>query len=152
MDFAIAQAEFAYSNVVHSATRRTSFSVVYTKVPNHALDLDVKKRLEKANEKYKEATDRHKRFKAFKVGDEVIVLMSKARIVRGYHKLNQRKYGPFKVTKKINDNAYTVDLPYWIGNISKTINVVDLYSYLPDYALEYPKTSSGQVFFTSGSE
>ncbi|KAF2308864.1 hypothetical protein GH714_022183 [Hevea brasiliensis] len=92
--------EFAYNNVAHSATRRTPFSIVYNKVPNHALDLvklpkvpslsvvagylteqmqsiqeDVKKRPEKANAKYKEAADRQRRFKVFEVGDEVMVFM-----------------------------------------------------------------------------
>ncbi|KAF2289533.1 hypothetical protein GH714_036911 [Hevea brasiliensis] len=38
-DFAIVQAEFAYKNVIHSAMGRTSFSIMYTKVSNHALDL-----------------------------------------------------------------------------------------------------------------
>ena len=38
-DFAIAQAEFAYDNVVHSVTCRSPFSIIYMKCPNHALDL-----------------------------------------------------------------------------------------------------------------
>ncbi|KAF2318350.1 hypothetical protein GH714_005670 [Hevea brasiliensis] len=58
-----------------------------------------------------------------------MVFMSKASIVGGHYKLKQRKHGPFKITKKINDNVYAVDLSYWMGNISKTLNVVDLYSH-----------------------
>ena len=38
-DFSIAQAEFAYNNTILSATSRSSFSIVYKKCPNHALDL-----------------------------------------------------------------------------------------------------------------
>ncbi|KAF2314211.1 hypothetical protein GH714_024112 [Hevea brasiliensis] len=115
---------------------RTPFSIVYTKIPNHTLDLvklpkvpclsvaagnlveqvqsvqeDVKKRLEKANAKYKEVANRHRRFKVFEVRDEVMVFMSKARIAGGHHKFKQRKYGPFNITNKINDNADAVDLP-----------------------------------------
>ena len=38
-DFAIVQAEFAYNNVVHNATSGSSFSIVYMKCPDHALNL-----------------------------------------------------------------------------------------------------------------
>ena len=38
-NFSIAQAEFSYNNVVHSAIGKSPFSIVYMKCPNHALDL-----------------------------------------------------------------------------------------------------------------
>ena len=139
-DFAIAQAEFAYNNAVHSATGRSPFFIVYIKCPNHALDLvklpkvpglsvatsdlakqvqevqaDVKNKLEKTNTKYKMEADKHRRFKVFDVGDEVMVFLSKTRMQGGHSKLQQRKYGPYKIVRKINDNTYVIDLPSWMG-------------------------------------
>ena len=84
-EFSIVQAEFAYNNVVHNATSGSSFSIVYMKCPNHALNLvklpkvpglsvavgdlakqvqelqaNVKNKLEKANAKYKMEADKHR--------------------------------------------------------------------------------------------
>ena len=42
----------------------------------------------------------------------------------------------FKITKKINDNAYVVDLPTSI-DISKTFNIADIYLYHLETVLEY---------------
>ena len=58
--------------------------------------------------------------------------------MQGDHsKLQQRKYGPYQIFKKINNNAYMVDLPSWMG-ISKMSNVVDFILFQPDMNLGYP--------------
>ena len=61
------------------------------------MQVDVKNKLEQANAKYKIEVDKHRRFKVFDVGDEVMVFISRARMQGGYSKLQQRKYGPYKV-------------------------------------------------------
>lgn len=77
-DIAFPKAEFAYNSVVHTAIGRLPFSIVYTKVPQHALGLvklakmkghqEVKAKLKETNKKYKNVADEHKRKQAFEVG------------------------------------------------------------------------------------
>ena len=167
-DHALAQAEFAYNSSVHRTIGRSPFSVVYTKTPRHTLDLiklpkgadisiaaknmaeqcqaiteEVREKIEKANEKYKKATDKYRREKLFEVVDQVMVYLRRECFPIGkYSKLQPRKYGPYQVVRKINDNAYVVQIPNDMG-FSKTFNVADLSLFHPDDMLLYPEEKSG---------
>ncbi|PRQ41954.1 putative nucleotidyltransferase, Ribonuclease H [Rosa chinensis] len=133
-DYALPRVEFAYNSVVHSAIGKSPFSLVYTTVPQHVVDLvklpkvpgvsvvadsmardvqavrdEVKAKLEATNAKNKAAADKHRRVKLFQEGDDVMVFLRNERFPVGtYNKLKPRKYGHFKVLRKINDNAYVM--------------------------------------------
>nr|GEU70271.1 putative nucleotidyltransferase, ribonuclease H [Tanacetum cinerariifolium] len=151
-DVSLAQAEFAYNSAVHSSTVFSPFKVVYKASPRHVLDLVdlsgkkniqanrmveevqathevVRANITEANSKYKIATDKHRRKKMFQEGDEVMAFLRKECFPVGtYSKPQPKKYGPYKILRKINDNAYVVDLPNTMS-ISKTFNVSDIYEF-----------------------
>ena len=75
----------------------------------------------------------------------------------GKYKLQLKKYEPYQIIKKTNDNAYVVALPDNMG-ISKTFNVVDIYPYYSSEEPMYPdiptnsKSSFSQVRETNAKQ
>jgi len=105
---------------------------------------EVRHHLEKSYAKYK-AADKGRRSKIFQEGDLVMVYLRKGRLPTGVSgKLRNKKYGPCKILKKINDNAYVVDLPKDLA-VSSTFNVAEIFEYFPQEESEFDsRTSSFQ--------
>lgn len=59
----------------------------------------------------KKYANKRKRFQEFEEGDLVLVHQINQRLPTGCPELQNRKYGPFVILKKINSNAYIIDLP-----------------------------------------
>nr|CAD1844638.1 unnamed protein product [Ananas comosus var. bracteatus] len=65
----------------------------------------------------------------FNEGDNVLIYVRKERFpAGGYSKLNRKKYGPFKIPKKLGENAYLIDVPPEVST-SPIFNVSELYEY-----------------------
>jgi hypothetical protein len=153
-DLILPQAEFAYHMSNNKTTGKIPFEVVYGYNPKSPLDLvslptsqhysadateraktikdlheQVRKQIEKQNQKYERQANKHHRAVIFKEGDLVWVHLSKERFPPGRHaKLKQRGDGPFRILQRIGDNAYKVELPGDYG-VSATFNVKDLSPY-----------------------
>ena len=148
-DLKLPQAEFAFNSMLNRSMGTSPFAIIYTKIPGYTTNLiqlptfksisvenladkitktieEVQKTLLNSNAKYKTLTSLHKRVKVFNGGDLVMVHLRKPRFSMGeYSRLKPKRFGPFRVRTKINDNYYIIDIPLdW--NISTTFNVVDI--------------------------
>ena len=83
------------------------------------------------NEEYKTQADKHRRFKKFKEGDLVMIYLWKTRLPAGkYSKLQPKKIVPYRIVKKLGDNAYKIDLPDH-RHIDPIFNIADIFEYFP---------------------
>jgi hypothetical protein len=143
--------EFAYNRAVHSTTKFCPFDIVYGFKPTAPIDLlplpiqervnfDASKRaefvknlhdraranIEKMTKLYEKNANKGRKKMLFQPGDLVWVHLRKDRFPeQRKSKLQPRADGPFKVLRKINDNAYEIDLPSTYG-VSTSFNVADL--------------------------
>ena len=105
--------------------------------------------LKAANAKYRAEVDKHRHNKVFQEGDLVMMHLWRNCFPGIHTKLAKRKYGSFRVARKINDNAYVLQLPNnW--NISHIFNVADFFKYHPDNKALYKpnsRTSSRILLF-----
>jgi len=144
--------EFAYNRVVHKTTNISPFEVVYGFNPLTPLDLlplpnpqdfvhkegvtkpgflkkmheRIKNKIQQQTEKYIKHSNKGKREMIFYEGDWVWLHLRKDRFPnKRKSKLSPRGDGSFHVLKRINNNAYQIDLPEKYG-VHTTFNVMDL--------------------------
>ncbi|KAL6529609.1 hypothetical protein OROGR_015232 [Orobanche gracilis] len=104
------------------------------------LHKQVRERIQEINQAYREKSSKHRKTRLFEVGDLVWINLRKERFPsKRRNKLMPRAEGPFKVTAKINDNAYRVELPGDYG-VHATFNVGDLSPFLDDEGIAELRT------------
>jgi len=142
--------EFAYNRVVHRTTKISPFEIVYGFNPITHLDLiplptsfdfvhkervsksqfikdlQVRNQSQSQTEKYVKYDNKGNKARVFNKGDLVWIHLRKERFLHlRKSKLNPHGDGPFQILRKINDNAYQLDLPPEYG-VHATFNFTDL--------------------------
>ncbi|KAJ0972626.1 hypothetical protein J5N97_020585 [Dioscorea zingiberensis] len=166
--------EFAYNRAIHSTTKFCPFEIVYGFKPTAPIDLlplplqeqvnmDASKRadfvkkihektkenIEKMTRQYEKRANNGRKKVLFEPGDLVWVHLRKERFPEQRKcKLQPREDGPFRVLAKINDNAYTIELPGLYG-VSATFNVIDLSTFFGSTESRTTPFQEGEMMRTS---
>ncbi|GJR18893.1 putative ribonuclease H-like domain-containing protein [Tanacetum coccineum] len=120
-DLILPQAEFSYNRLVNRTTYKSPFKVVYGRNPITPIDLVPVPKVGQFNKRRKQVL--------YREGDLVWIHLHKEHFLAGcFWKLKPRGDGLFRVLKKINDNAYKIELPGHY-NVSATFNVALLSQY-----------------------
>jgi hypothetical protein len=165
--------EFAYNRAEHSTTKVSPFQVVYGFNPRAPIDLlhlpttervhsdskeradfilklnaSTKENIEKKTEKYRIVGSQGRREVKLEPGDLVWLHLRKDRFPDlRKSKLMPRAAGRYKILKKINNNAYKLELPSEFG-ISPTFNI----SYLKPYLGEEDELESRTTPLQEGED
>lgn len=147
-------AEFSYNNRVHSATKVSPFYAHQLYHPKFNIDTTGHMRHPEAKERLKEIKKVHEEAKAalelaaesmkraydkgkgklpeFKIGDRVLLEGTNLKPKIPSKKLGPKRWGPFKITEKISDLVYRLDLPKAMNNIHNVFHVGLLTPYPDD--------------------
>nr|GEY77911.1 RNA-directed DNA polymerase [Tanacetum cinerariifolium] len=136
-DLILPQAKFAYNMLVNHTRGKSPFEVVYGW--NLITPLDLVPVL-KVGRFSKEGADHSEQIKELH--------RSEPFLAGHFGKLKPRGDGPFRVLKKINDNAYKIELPGHY-NVFATFNVADLSPYKGD-SIDEPDL--GSSLFQEGGD
>lgn len=95
---------------------------------------------QRLNEKYH---NRKHRFHDYKVGEYILLHRDAFGANPKYYKIQPAYYGPFRLVKKINDNAFEVDLPI-INKKDRVLNIKNFRPFYPplDLMLQAPRTDA----------
>jgi hypothetical protein len=84
----------------------------------------------RAQETAKKYYDKRRKVQSFKEGQEVLLSAKNIRVRKPCKKLTDRFLGPFKVVKRIGENAYQLELPERYGKLHSTFHVSLLEPYI----------------------
>jgi hypothetical protein len=66
----------------------------------------------------------------FKTSDKIFLSVKNIRVRKSYKKLTDRYLGPFKISEKINNNAYKLKLPNQYEKLNDSFHISLLKSYV----------------------
>ncbi|GKC82694.1 putative reverse transcriptase domain-containing protein [Tanacetum coccineum] len=102
--------------------------------------IQIKKRIQAAQDRQKSYADRRRKPFEFEVGDKVMLKVSPWKKVIRFGKrgkLNPRYIGPFKILAKVGMLAYRLELPKQLSQVHRTFHVSNL-------KMSHPQTGPGR--------
>ena len=107
----------------------------------HIIHDIVSKQLASSYEPYKTFTDFLRRYKILKQSDLVNIKIHPPKLLKIYFKFQLKNYVPFKISSKVNDKTYIMDISNDWG-ISNSFTISDLVKFHENEDLSYEKFSS----------